>query len=100
MQLTALKAQPAKSKSKPTISGAWEEKRTIFLPRGAAKEQNYVLVGVNGRRYQVPRGKQVEVPLPLYERLVIMQEAEDRAYELRQKVIKQSEENASIRRVM
>lgn len=75
----------------PKVSDAWEQKRTITLPRAPMHEQNFVLVGVNGKRYQVPRGKQVEVPLPLYERLVFMMEQEDRAYQLRRRVEDETE---------
>lgn len=86
-----LRAQLAQTKAPkkhvaPKVSDAWEQMRTITLVRAPMHEQNFVLVGVNGKRYQVPRGKQVEVPLPLYERLVIMQEQEERAYQLRRRV--------------
>lgn len=56
----------------------WKTMCTIYLPRAMAGQQKHVVVGVNGRRYQVPRGKSVEVPLPLYERLQLMLEAEER----------------------
>lgn len=64
----------------------WKEMRTIFLERARGAEQNFVLVGVNGQQWKVPRGKMVEVPLPLWERLTIMQEREQKAYEARQRV--------------
>lgn len=35
---------------------------TVFLPRASETEQQFEFVGVNGRFYQVPRGKRVEVP--------------------------------------
>lgn len=59
------------------VSDPWKEMRTIFLPRAMAGQQKHVVVGVNGRRYQVPRGKSVEVPLPLFERLQLMLDAEE-----------------------
>lgn len=81
-ELQAAKAaQPVKTK--PAVSNAWNETRTVFLPRAMGREQKFLLVGVNGRRYQVPRGKPVEVPLPLAERIEIMQEAEERAIKAR-----------------
>ena len=81
-ELQAAKAaQPVKTK--PAVSNAWDEKRTVFLPRAMGREQKFLLVGVNGRRYQVPRGKPVEVPLPLAERIEIMLDAEERAIKAR-----------------
>lgn len=67
----------------PVISKAWEEKREIFLPYATKGEEQFIFVAVNGRKYQVPRGRNVTVPLPLYERIKIMQEAESRTVEYR-----------------
>lgn len=67
----------------PVISKAWEEKREVFLPYATKGEENFIFVAVNGRKYQVPRGRSVTVPLPLYERIKIMQEAESRTVEYR-----------------
>lgn len=65
------------------ISKAWEEKREIFLPYATKGEEQFIFVAVNGRKYQVPRGRSVSLPLPLYERIKIMQEAESRTVEYR-----------------
>ena len=46
---------------------AWDEKRTVFIERGMASEEQSQCVCVNGRTFQVPKGKNVEVPLPVYE---------------------------------
>lgn len=67
----------------PVISKAWEEKREIFLPYATKGEEQFIFVAVNGRKYQVPRGRNVTLPLPLYERIKIMQEAESRTVEYR-----------------
>lgn len=67
----------------PVISKAWEEKREIFLPYATKGEEQFIFVAVNGRKYQVPRGRSVTIPLPLYERIKIMQEAESRTVEYR-----------------
>ena len=40
----------------PVTSNAWKETRTTFLPRAHAGEENFVLVGVNGQQWKVPRG--------------------------------------------
>lgn len=58
------------------IIDPWEEKRDVFLPYVTKGEEQFVYVSVNGRKYQVPRGKSVSVPLPLYERIQIMLEAQ------------------------
>ena len=42
---------------------AWDEKRTVFIERGMASEEQSQFVCVNGRTFQVPKGKNVEVPL-------------------------------------
>ena len=66
----------------------WQEMRPVFLSRPIGGEQKHVVVGVNGRLYKVPRGKQVDVPLPLYERLMIMLENEAAAQAYRDKLPK------------
>lgn len=77
-------AKPAQTApAVPVISKAWEEKREIFLPYATKGEEQFIFVAVNGRKYQVPRGRSVTVPLPLYERIKIMQEAESRTVEYR-----------------
>lgn len=78
---------------------AWDEKRSIFLPRAQAGQQKFVMVGVNGRRYQVPRGKHVEVPLPLYERLEIMLEAEVKAQEFAESIPNEVAPDMTVKRV-
>lgn len=57
---------------------AWDEKRTVRLDR--AKGDNAVqtmFVSVNGRDFHVPRGKNVEVPLPVYNTIMRSQNAQD-----------------------
>lgn len=99
-ELEAKKAETAPTK-KPVVSDAWERMRTVFLPRAMGREQKFLLVGVNGRRYQVPRGKPVEVPEPLAERIDIMLEAEERAIAARNQWDAEAEEaNAVLKRVL
>ena len=52
-------------------------KVAVYLDRATGGEENYVRVGVNGKMYQVPCGKEVEVPLPVYEILMRQQAARD-----------------------
>lgn len=75
----------------PVTSNAWKEMRTIFLPRAHAGEENFVMVGVNGQQWKVPRGKSVEVPLPLFERLEIMLDQEEKAFNQRQRMNEEAE---------
>ena len=55
----------------------WDIKRTIRLPRALSGEQNFIAVSINDRDFQVPRGKEVDVPLPVYEVLERMLKAEE-----------------------
>lgn len=59
----------------------WKEMRTITMPRGQSQEQQFRFVCVNGRSYQVPKGKAVEVPLPVYQCLLESQAAEEAAFQ-------------------
>lgn len=58
----------------------WDVKKTIFLERGMASEEQSRFVCVNGRTFQVPKGKTVEVPLPVYEALMNAKMAEEEAF--------------------
>lgn len=63
--------------------------KTVFLPRASETEQQFEFVCINGKAYQVPRGKPVEVPLAVAEVLehAQMQETElfERVNEMQQK---------------
>jgi hypothetical protein len=64
------------------------ETKTVFLPRASETEQQFEFVCINGKAYQVPRGKPVEVPLAVAEVLehAQMQETElfERVHEMQQ----------------
>ena len=64
----------------------WEIMKPVHLPRAAQGEDKFLYVGVNGRGMQIPKGKQVEVPLPIYERIQIMQEMQDEDAEYRESI--------------
>lgn len=68
--------EPKTAKAAETAQQA--ETKSIFLPRASETEQQFEFVCVNGKAYQVPRGKPVEVPLAVAEVLehAQMQEAE------------------------
>ncbi len=59
----------------------WTDMREITLPRAGSNEQQFWFVGVNGRTFQVPRGKRTQVPLPVYECLMEAQAAQQEAFE-------------------
>ena len=48
-------------------NNTWNQFVPVFLSKGRSGEQNFVRVVVNGRPYQIPRGKQQLVPRPVYE---------------------------------
>lgn len=94
------KPEAAKTASKGKAQAdPWEQTMPVFIPRAMAGEQKFVMVGVNGRRYQVPRGKQVEVPLPLYERIMIMLEMENKAIEYQEKLRQDADEQNVLKRL-
>lgn len=58
----------------------WDVKKTIFLHRGQENEEQSRFVAVNGRTFMVPKGKDVQVPLPVYEVLMNARMAEEEAF--------------------
>lgn len=60
---------PEKTEQKRRIAmeNAFAVMKIITLPRAGGTEQQSEFVCVNGRTFQVPRGKAVEVPAPVYE---------------------------------
>lgn len=58
----------------------WNGMKTIYLPRGQGNEEQSRFVAVNGRTFQVPKGKDVQVPLPVYEVLMNARMAEEVAF--------------------
>lgn len=95
-------AKPAVAKPRErdvVLSDAWDDKnaREIFLPYATAGEEQFVYVSVNGMKYQVPRGVPVKVPLPLHERLIIMQEAHARTVRYRDSLPNQAAPQQAVR---
>ena len=45
----------------------YQEMKTVFLPMARAGEQPNAEVRLNGVKWQIPRGKAVDVPRPVYE---------------------------------
>ena len=61
----------------------------VVIPRGVAGSDPYMYIGVNGVNYQVPRGKPVDIPLPLYDRWLIAKRADDAEAEYRASIRKE-----------
>ena len=59
----------------------WKDMRESMLPGAGNNEQQFQYVGVNGRTFQVPRGKRTEVPRPVYECLMEAQQQAQEAFE-------------------
>lgn len=72
-------AEVKESKAKDIEAKA--ETKTVFLPRASETEQQFEFVCVNGKAYQVPRGKPVEVPLAVAEVLEHAQMQETALFE-------------------
>lgn len=64
-----------KTKAAAEVADPWKEMRTVRLRRAVGTEPKSVYVAVNGRAYNVPRGKSVEVPMPIYDVLMRQEEA-------------------------
>ncbi len=39
-----------------------EDMVTVMVPRGRKKEENFLIVGVNGRTWKIMKGAEVQVP--------------------------------------
>ena len=59
--------------------------RVVIYP-GMHGEANFLYIGVNGNNWQVPRGRQVDLPVPLYDRYLIWKADVDRELELRAQI--------------
>ncbi len=79
---------PESIKAKP-IADPWTIMKKIRLDKDPNAKS--VLAGVNGRMYQVPCGKEVEVPLPIYEQLERQREAKYKLDDLRDEIAKDAE---------
>ena len=42
-------------------------KERLFIPRGRKGEENFILITLNGKRYQIMKGVEVNVPRPVAE---------------------------------
>lgn len=70
-----------KTTAETTAYDPWLDMREITLPRAGNNEQQFQYVGVNGRTFQVPKGKRTQVPLPVYACLMEAQTAQQEAFD-------------------
>lgn len=70
--------EEVKNEKQTRQTDPWKIMKKIRLPRKPYGEEGYEFVGVNGKQYQVPCGKEDEVPLPIYKRLQITLAARDK----------------------
>lgn len=71
--------------AKEQVTMTAKEKVKIFIPPSRTDEED-IVVGVQGKLYQIPRGKEVEVPIEVkaeYERSIL---ASQRRYENAKKI--------------
>lgn len=74
---------------------SWSMKKKIRLDKSLGGDKKSVYVAVNGRAYNVPTGKEWEVPLPIYEQLKRMEVQMDLLDDVRSDIAKEAKENMS-----
>lgn len=77
----------------------WKQMIPVTLQKDSGNDETTQFVCVNGRSYQVPIGKRVNVPLPVYEALREAQRAKAAA-EAREKKMIEEEARAAQERMM
>ena len=63
------------TETKKTVKTAEVQRVPVYLRPAETGEQNFVRVVVNGKAYQIPRGRQQMVPRPVYEVLARSEQA-------------------------
>lgn len=59
----------------------WTDMREVELPPVPRGEDQYLIIGINGKHTRVKRGVKVTVPYPVYERINIIRDAEQKEYD-------------------
>lgn len=73
---TATKPVEEKVVVQEPVYDPWAEMVPVFLPK-VTGEEDFRYVGINGRMFQVPRGKQTLVPRPVFDVLAYSQDARE-----------------------
>jgi hypothetical protein len=87
------KTEAAKKPAKE--QNLWAVKKKIRLDKSLGGDKKSVYVAVNGRAYNVPTGKEWEVPQPIYEQLKRMEVQMDMLDDVRDDIAKEAKENMS-----
>ena len=77
----------AKETTAAKVYDPWQDMRQIFIPKRSRSEQNTLEVGVNDKTFFIPKDQFVEVPMPLWEVVREMLDA--------QKIMEQEAQKAS-----
>lgn len=92
---TEVETQPETPKKPAKEQNPWAVKKKIRLDKSLGGDKKSVYVAVNGRAYNVPTGKEWEVPLPIYEQLKHMEVQMDMLDDVRGDIAKEAKENMS-----
>ena len=57
----------AKTTEENKVYDPWQDMRQIFIPKRSRSEQNTLEVGVNDKTFFIPKDQFVDVPMPLWE---------------------------------
>ena len=57
----------AKEAAEKRAYDPWQDMRQIFIPKRSRTEQNTLEVGVNDKTFFIPKDQFVDVPMPLWE---------------------------------
>lgn len=69
-----------------TVKKTKPETVKIRLPRRPAGEAQYEVIGLNGKLYQIPCGKEVEIPVSVHELLLRQQAARDALIDVQEEI--------------
>ena len=90
-----VESQPTPPKKPAKEQNPWAVKKKIRLDKSLGGDKKSVYVAVNGRAYNVPTGKEWEVPQPIYEQLKRMEVQMDMLDDVRDDIAKEAKENMS-----
>lgn len=75
-------------KATKKVSDPWAKKVTIHLRKSGLRDDNFMLVAVNGRYFKVKKGEDVEVPQPIAEEIEASLKAQDKAEEFLEALVR------------
>ena len=81
----------AKDTAGNKVYDPWQDMRQVFIPKRSRTEQNTLEVGVNDKTFFVPKDQFVDVPMPLWEVVREMLDAQKTMEEEAQKASGQRE---------